>query len=218
MSEYIIFILECIGTIAFAITGVLVAVEANLDLFGVCFIGCVTAVGGGIMRDVVLGITPPLVFDNVTMILIALAVSVAVFFILYFKSSIYSQKSKIEHINNVFDAVGLGVFSIMGAETAYNYGFGENLLLVIVAGVFTGIGGGMLRDVMTKNIPFVLRKYVYALASIAGILAFCLLKHFIDNLAISSIAGVLTIVIIRLLASKFRWSLPKISIPKDKDN
>ena len=214
MSEHIIFILECIGTIAFAITGVLVAVEANLDLFGVCFIGCVTAVGGGILRDVVLGITPPLVFDNIIMILIALAVSIAVFFILYLKSSIYSQKSRIEHINNVFDAVGLGVFSIMGAETAYNYGFGKNLLLVIVAGVFTGIGGGMLRDVMTKNIPFVLRKYVYALASIAGILIFCLLKHAINSLTISSIAGALTIVVIRLLASKFRWSLPKIDLNK----
>ena len=214
MSEHIIFILECIGTIAFAITGVLVAVEANLDLFGVCFIGCVTAVGGGILRDVVLGITPPLVFDNIIMILIALAVSIAVFFILYLKSSIYSQKSRIEHINNVFDAVGLGVFSIMGAETAYNCGFGKNLLLVIVAGVFTGIGGGMLRDVMTKNIPFVLRKYVYALASIAGILIFCLLRHVINSLTISSIAGALTIVIIRLLASKFRWSLPKIDLNK----
>ena len=85
-----------------------------------------------------------------------------------------------------------------------------------MAGVLTGIGGGMLRDVLTKNIPFVLRKYVYALASIAGILTFCLLKHFIDSLAISSVAGVLTIVIIRLLASKFRWSLPKIHVPKDE--
>lgn len=216
MSEHIIFILECIGTVAFAITGVLVAVEASLDLFGVCFVGCVTAVGGGILRDVVLGITPPLVFENVIMLMIALAVSVAVFFILYVKSSIYSQKSKIEHINNVFDAIGLGVFSIMGAETTCNYGFGGNLLLVTVAGVLTGIGGGMLRDVLTKNIPFVLRKYVYALASIAGILTFCLLKHFIDSLAISSVAGVLTIVIIRLLASKFRWSLPKIHVPKDE--
>lgn len=216
MSENIIFILECIGTVAFAITGVLVAVEANLDLFGVCFIGCLTAVGGGIIRDVVLGITPPLVFENVIMILIALAISILVFSILYFKSSIYAQKTKIEHINNFFDAVGLGVFSIMGAETACNYGFQPNLLLVTVAGVLTGIGGGMLRDILTKNIPFVLRKYVYALASIAGILVFYLLKNNIDNLAFSSLMGVLTIVVIRLLASRFKWSLPKIHIPNDK--
>ena len=216
MSESIIFILECIGTVAFAITGVLVAVEANLDLFGVCVIGCITAVGGGILRDVVLGIAPPLVFGNIIMILLALAVSIIVFFILYVKSSIYLQKTKIEHINNAFDAVGLGVFSIMGAETACNYGFQTNLLLVIVAGVFTGIGGGMLRDILTKNIPFVLRKYVYALASIAGILVFYLLKYNIDSLAFSSLVGVLTIVVIRLLASRFKWSLPKIHIPNDK--
>ena len=215
MSEQIIFILECIGTIAFAITGVLVAVEANLDLFGVCFVGCITAVGGGITRDVVLGITPPSVFENITMILIAFAVSILVFALLFVKRSIYSQKTKIEHINNVFDAIGLGVFSIMGAETASAHGFGGNLLIVIVSGVLTGIGGGMLRDVLTKNIPFVLRKYVYALASIAGILTFHLLKINIDSLAVSSLIGVLIIVVIRLLASKFRWSLPKINIEKD---
>lgn len=215
MSEQIIFILECIGTIAFSITGVLVAVEANLDLFGVCFVGCITAVGGGITRDVVLGITPPSVFENITMILIAFAVSILVFALLFVKRSIYSQKTKIEHINNVFDAIGLGVFSIMGAETASTHGFGGNLLIVIVSGVLTGIGGGMLRDVLTKNIPFVLRKYVYALASIAGILTFHLLKINIDSLAVSSLIGVLIIVVIRLLASKFRWSLPKINIEKD---
>ncbi len=212
MSENIIFILECIGTIAFAITGVIVAIEAGLDLFGVCFVGCITAVGGGIMRDIVLGNTPPLVFDNIIMILIALIISVVVFVILYIKTGIYNSKSKIEHINNVFDAIGLGVFSVMGAETACSCGFQDNLLLVAVAGMLTGIGGGMLRDVLTKNIPFVLRKYVYAVASLAGIIAFYFLKKGIDNLAISSVAGVFVIVVIRLLASKYRWSLPKINI------
>lgn len=216
MSENIIFILECIGTIAFAITGVLVAVEAGLDLFGVCLIGCITAVGGGIMRDVVLGNTPPLVFDNIIMILIALVISVAVFVILYIKTGIYNSKAKIEQINNVFDAIGLGVFSIMGAETACNCGFQGNLLLVVVAGMLTGIGGGMLRDVLTKNIPFVLRKYVYAVASLVGILVFYILKMNIENLAISSAVGALIIVVIRLLASKYRWSLPKIHIDKEK--
>ncbi len=215
MSEYMVFILECIGTIAFAITGVFVAVEANLDFFGICFIGCITAVGGGIMRDVVLGITPPLIFENVIMILIAVIVSVIIFLILYVKNGIYNQKSKIVHINNIFDSIGLGVFSITGAEVACNNGFENNLLLVLVSGVITGIGGGMLRDVLTKNIPFVLRKYVYAIASLLGILVFYLLKNSISSLTVSSTIGVLIIVAVRLLASRFRWSLPKITIPDD---
>lgn len=218
MSDSIVFILECIGTIAFAITGVLVAVESKLDFFGTCLIACITAVGGGITRDVILGITPPLVFDNVTMILVALAVSVIVFALLYIKSSIYNHKTKIENINNIFDAVGLGVFSVMGAETACNYGFENNLMLIIVAGMLTGIGGGMLRDILTKNIPFVLRKYVYAVASLFGIILFYFLKKTTDSLLVSSVVAVLVIVGIRLLASKYRWSLPKIKIKDEVDS
>ena len=216
MSEYVVFILECIGTIAFAITGVFVAVEAKLDFFGVCFVGCTTAVGGGIMRDVVLGITPPSVFENIIMILIAVITSTLIFALLYARNGIYNQKSKIVHINNIFDSIGLGVFSIMGAEVAFGHGFGDNLLLVLVSGAITGIGGGMLRDVLTKNIPFVLRKHIYALASLVGTLAFYFLRGFIGNLTISSTIGVLIIVAIRLLASKFRWSLPKIHIPDEE--
>ncbi len=91
MSKYIVMILECIGTIAFAITGDLVAVESKLDFFGVVFIGAITAVGGGILRDIILGITPPLIFDNLVMILIALVVSTIVFLILYLKKSLYKR-------------------------------------------------------------------------------------------------------------------------------
>lgn len=169
------------------------------------------------MRDLVLGITPPHVFENIIMILIALIVSILVFGILYFKSAIYSQKEKIEHINNVFDAIGLGVFSIMGAETACSHGFQDNLLLVTVAGVLTGIGGGMLRDVLTKSIPFVLRKHVYAVASLLGIFVYYFAKRHIASLAISATVAVLTVVIIRLLAAKYRWSLPKVNIRIEKD-
>lgn len=218
MSEHIVFILECIGTVAFAITGVLVAVEARLDFFGVCLVGCITAVGGGILRDVVLGITPPLVFDNLVMILIALGISVAVFFLLYVKSGIYRKKAKIVHVNNIFDSVGLGVFSVMGAEIACNYGFQENLLLVIAAGVLTGIGGGMMRDILTKNIPFVLRKHIYAVASLVGILVFWLLRKYMGNLTVASAVGVLLVVAIRILASTFRWSLPKVQIWEDQES
>ena len=211
MSELIVFILECIGTIAFAITGVLVAVESKLDFFGVVFVGTITAVGGGILRDIILGITPPLIFENLVVISIALIVSVVVFWILYIKKSLYKHKVKIEYINNFFDAIGLGVFSVMGAEVAANYGY-ESRLLIIAAGMLTGIGGGMLRDLMTNNIPFVLRKYVYAVAALIGIIVFYTLKKFTQDLVVSSVVAVLLITVIRLLAAKYRWKLPKVDI------
>ncbi len=100
----------------------------------------------------------------------------------------------------------------MGAEIAYNYGYESKLLLIIVAGMFTGIGGGMLRDIMTNNIPVVFRKYVYAVASLIGIIVFYLLKKNTGNLVLSSVTAVLLIIVIRLLASKYRWKLPKIDI------
>lgn len=212
MSNVIILILECIGTIAFSITGVFAAVKSKLDFFGTCFVGCITAVGGGMIRDMLLGITPPLVFENVSMILIALAVSVIVFLLLYVNKDLYRHKTKIEYINNAFDAIGLGVFAIMGAETACSYGYQDNLILVCVTGILTGVGGGMLRDVLTRSIPVVLRKYVYAVAALAGILVFYLLKITIDNLAVASTVAVLIVVTIRLLASKYKWNLPVIHI------
>lgn len=214
MSEHIVLLLECIGTIAFAVTGVLVAVDARLDFFGIVFTGCITAVGGGIARDILLGNTPPAIFGKSLIILIAIIVSVIAFLLLYVKKDLYRYKTKIEYINNFFDAIGLGVFSVMGAEVAFTSGFEGNLLLVIISGMVTGIGGGMIRDILTDNIPFVLRKYVYAVASLVGTLVFYIIKVKWDNLLIASVLGTLIIIVIRLLATKYRWKLPKIGIDK----
>ena len=218
MSEQIILILEAIGTIAFSITGVLVAVEARLDIFGTCVIGMITAIGGGMIRDVMLGNTPPLIFNNPFILLLSLLVCVTVFTALYFKKSLFKHKKKIEEFNNLFDAIGLAVFSIMGVETAINSGCGNNPAVVIISGMLTGIGGGILRDVLTKNIPFVLRKHVYAVASLAGILVFCYVRAIIDNLAITSVIGALIIIAIRILATMFKWNLPTVNIENDGKN
>jgi len=214
VSQSIVFLLESIGTIAFAVTGVLVAVESKLDFFGIVFTGCITAVGGGISRDILLGNTPPAIFGKTLIIMIAIIVSVIAFLLLYIKKNLYLYRAKIEDINNFFDAVGLGVFSVMGAEVALTSGFENNFTLVIISGMVTGIGGGMIRDILTNSIPFVLRKYVYAVASLVGTLAFYFIKVYWGNLPVASVVGTLLIILIRLLAIKYRWRLPKIEIDK----
>ena len=144
-SELILLILEIVGTIAFAVSGAFVAVKAKLDVFGVLIIGCITAVGGGITRDLLIGQTPPAIFSNLYVLLIAVLSSAAVFII----ARVMHRKflvayEKIEPIQNVFDAFGLAAFSVMGTEIAFVHGLSDNFILAILLGVLTGVGGGVL--------------------------------------------------------------------------
>ena len=130
MNE-IIKALEIIGTIAFAISGALVAISASLDIFGIIFVSCVTAFGGGILRDILLGVNPPAVFDNAMFLLIAIVTAIVVFVVSYInKKNFDSIRHKIEHINNIFDAIGLAAFSII------HLGFDEFLTQQIGNGLF----------------------------------------------------------------------------------
>ncbi len=212
MNE-IIKALEIIGTIAFAISGVLVAIGASLDIFGVVFVSMVTAFGGGILRDILLGINPPSIFSNTIMLLIAAVTAVVVFVIAYInKNDFDTIKVKIEHINNIFDAIGLAAFSVIGSEVAFLNGFAENAVIVVVVGMLTGVGGGIFRDILTDTTPFVFKKHIYALASIFGSTLYFVLRTFIENVLVASVISMLFIFVIRMLATKYHWSLPKIEI------
>lgn len=212
MTE-IIKVLEMLGTTAFAISGALVAIGANLDLFGVIFVGCITAVGGGIVRDLLLGITPPYIFSNYYICFIAMAVSVVVFIIAYInRKKFESFRLKTEHINNFFDAVGLAAFSVTGAEVGFAHGFSDNGFIIVVIGMITGIGGGIFRDILTDTTPYVFKKHIYAIASILGSLTYFILRICFYNISLASVIAMLLVVIIRLLATKYRWSLPKIHL------
>ncbi len=216
MAE-IIKVLEIIGTVAFAISGALVAIGANLDIFGVVFVGCITAVGGGIVRDLLLGITPPMIFSVYHIFLLALITAVAVFIIAYInKSKFNAFRTKIEHINNIFDAVGLAAFSVTGAEVGFTHGFSDNALIIIVIGMTTGIGGGIFRDILTDTTPYVFKKHIYALASIFGSALYFALRHLIDDIQTASVIAMLCVVIIRMLATKYCWNLPRVHIENDK--
>ncbi len=211
MTEWIRYILEIAGTIAFAISGALVAIGAGLDLFGVIFIGAVTAVGGGIMRDILLGINPPSALTNLTWIGLAIFVSLAVFAAAYImREKFNSVKSKIEHINNIFDACGLAAFTVTGAEVAIAAGHSDNFFIPVLLGMITGVGGGIFRDILTDTTPYVLKKHVYALASIAGGLLYYFLSRSGHGIAVA--VAIATVVAIRLLATKYHWSLPKLHI------
>lgn len=213
----IIFIMELIGTIAFAISGALIAVRRSLDLFGVVFVGCITSVGGGILRDLVLGKIPPNIFSNVTTLVIAAITSIVVFTVSYFNVNKFEfLEKRIESINNFFDAVGLATFSAVGTEMACEQGFSDMAVLSISMGLLTGIGGGMIRDVLVDSTPYVLKKHIYALASIIGSTIYYLIST-TGNKTLALIIALPIIVIIRILAAKYHWKLPKINLAKGKE-
>lgn len=206
----IITITELIGSVAFSISGALIAVRRSLDLFGVILVGCITAVGGGILRDVILGKFPPAIFSNAIIISVCVVTSITVFVISYFNSNKFEALQKrIESVNNFFDAAGLAAFSITGAEITYSSGFSDNALLAISMGLLTGIGGGIMRDILVNETPYVLKKHIYALASIIGSTVYYFIR--INGKKIIAVIVTMAIIILtRTLAAKHRWKLPKV--------
>ena len=212
-SEIILLILEIIGTVAFAVSGAFVAIKAKLDVFGVVFIGCVTAVGGGITRDLLIGQNPPAIFGNLYILLIAAITSVFVFVIARITHRQFLiGYEKIEPTQNVFDAFGLAAFTVMGTEIAFLHGLQDNAVLAVLLGMLTGVGGGVIRDVLTSTTPYIFKKHIYALASIAGAVIYYVMRLFMTDTLLPSVVAMLAVVVLRLLAAKYRWSLPKVHL------
>ena len=211
MDGLIIAIFEIIGTIAFAVSGALIAVSCSLDLFGVVFMGCVTACGGGIIRDILIGKVPPSVFDNSYIIFIATLSAIAVFIIAYINRHHFDTlREKLEKINNVFDAIGLSVFSVVGVEVAISSGFDDKKLFCILMGMLTGVGGGILRDVFADKTPYVFKKHIYAIASLLGSGLFYALRVTVGNIVLSASLAMILVFSVRMLATIYLWKLPKV--------
>lgn len=192
--------LDLFGTMAFAVTGAIKAVEHKLDIFGVIFLAAITGLAGGIIRDVVLGKIPPSGISEISYASIAIGTAIAVFFL-------YPRIKSQMGLFLTFDAVGLGVFTIIGATIALNiYGF--NVLLMVFAGMITAIGGGIIRDALVNETPLVFRKELYASISFVGVLLYILLLYEGINLEIASIFCIIFITIFRIMAIHFRWNLP----------
>ena len=194
-------ILDYLGTVAFAVTGASKAIAHQADIFGIIVLATVVGVSGGITRDVIFGRFPT-AFSDPIYISMTVIVGVVMFF-LYTKF-----KSKM-NIWLVFDAIGLGVFSILGASIAYQV-VGMEFLPMLFAGTITAIGGGILRDVFVREIPIVFVKEVYAVASIIGIVVFYGILNAGVEIQVASVIGIVVSTGTRLLAMKYNWNLPKV--------
>lgn len=207
--EKLMFVLELIGVAAFAISGAMTAMERRADMFGVMFAAVITALGGGIIRDVLLGQLPPKMFTSYAYILVAIIASSAVFGDAYARRDKYrSNAEKLDAVNNIFDAIGLAVFTVSGMNMAISCGGMGNPFLVIVLGVTTGVGGGMLRDMMLGVMVKVLRKRIYVLASLAGAVLYYILLALSVSDIVSAVSAMVLIFALRVLATVYKWNLP----------
>lgn len=211
MNGMILF-LEILGTIAFSLSGAIEAMKKKMDILGVMVLGVVTAVGGGILRDIIIGELPPAVFQNARNIIIAIAIAFTAFIIAFFVPK--DRQNKYTNIYNrvlfISDSVGLGAFTILGIRCVNEqYGYNNPALLLFV-GVMTGVGGGMIRDILAGNVPYIFRKHVYATASIAGAAAYLFLQKIFD-LELSTALSLLLVLLLRILAARFEWNLPKVN-------
>lgn len=205
----LLFFIEAIGTIAFASSGAMVAIKKQLDLLGIIVLGVTTAVGGGMLRDIILGNFPPTLFKDPIYVFLAFVTVMLLFILIRKNQKFISGPSMLtyEKIMNLFDAVGLGAFTVVGMDTALLSGYRDYQFLTIFLGVITGVGGGILRDMLAGQTPHVLKKHVYACASIAGALLYAVLMNWINEDA-AMLTGAFSIVLIRLLAARFCWNLP----------
>ena len=209
--EDVMFVLELIGAAAFAVSGAMVAIEKKADIFGVLFLAVTTALGGGVIRDVLIGRIPPVMFVSYWYLLISVVAALAVFIDAYLRSEKYKlHLDKLDSVNNVFDAIGLAVFTVSGMNAAMPVS--DDVFGVLFVGVSTGVGGGMLRDVMTNTMPKVLRKRVYAVASLIGGGLYYVM-HVLDiNQLLSVGCGMLVIFALRLFATIYKWNLPSVKL------
>lgn len=197
---------EMIGAVAFAVSGAALGIRKGMDLFGVAMMGMTTAVGGGILRDMMLGQTPPAALRDPTQALVAIAVSVLCFYIWRWrKTELHNRYA--DAVLLVADSIGLGIFSAHGAAIAIQAGYGANWFLVLFLGAVTGVGGGVLRDVCCTERPYIFTKHIYALASLAGAAVCMLLWTSGQNIAMLTSCALT--VVLRICAAVFRWSLPK---------
>ncbi|WP_295364826.1 trimeric intracellular cation channel family protein [Arenimonas sp.] len=197
--DLILVILDLLGTFVFALSGALVGVRHRLDLFGVLVLSFVAACGGGLMRDTMIGATPPAALQDWRDIGIAIAAGLLTF---WRAGAIERWRNPVQSL----DAVGLGVFAVAGALKAQAFGLGP--VGAILLGMLTGIGGGMIRDVLVAQVPTVLRAELYAIAALAGAGVVVLGKALELPLTPVVVAGVLTCTGLRLFAIRRGWRLP----------
>lgn len=196
----IIYYIDLLGTMVFAISGAMAAMRHNIDIFGSSFTGFVTAIGGGSLRDIFLNLRPVWVDDGNYLIAILCGVLIA---IVFNKSIFYLAKTLF-----LFDALGIGFFTVVGVEKSLL--FGSSGIAAVVLGMFSAVMGGVTRDTLMNETPLIFRKEIYATACLAGAILFVVLNNLGITHNINVVASVSLVVLIRILAMKYRFSLPVI--------
>jgi len=205
-------VLDLIGTFVFALSGAAAGVKERLDLFGVLVLSFAAASAGGVMRDLLIGAVPPAAISDWRYLAVSILAGLVVFF--WFPRS--ERLRKLRNLVLVFDAAGLALFAVAGTQKALGYGL--NPVMAPLLGMLTGVGGGMLRDVLTAEIPAVLRSELYAVAALAG--AVVVVAGHVLNLPPTAvaIAGAALCFGIRLVAIRRGWRLPVAELPQQPDS
>ena len=200
--------LDWVGTLAFALSGGLLGVKKRFDLFGVLFLSFVVSVAGGMMRDVLIGAIPPVAITNIHYFGIAMVGGLITFYW-------YPRVASLQRQILLLDAVGLGLFAVIGAQKAIDHGI--NLVMAAILGMLTGIGGGMTRDVLAGDIPFVLRGDLYALAALAGAASVSIGTVLGVPPTYPMLLGAAVCIFLRLMAIYRSWRAPVARWSDDKE-
>ncbi len=203
-----LYVLEMIGTVAFAVSGAMIAIQKRLDIVGVLFLGIVTAVGGGALRDLMIGVTPPMCFQNPVYLVTALVTSL-LFFLPFVRRPLVRHQQPFDRLLFVMDSLGLAVFTVSGIQSCVHTHPEASPILLVFVGMLTATGGGMLRDVLAGDTPMIFVKHVYATASLAGAVLFVVLAAAGLDVRIAGAASVVAVFAIRCLAAHFRWNMPR---------
>lgn len=198
---------EITGTVVFAISGVFAVAERRLDWFGAIVVGMVTAIGGGTMRDLILGNTPVFWVDDQGLVLAALLGSIVAIVLIRLTRR---DPGGFEKRLKLADAAGLALFAVVGASATLSLGFDG--VIAVLCGLLTGVGGGVIRDLLAGETPLIMRGEIYATAALAGLTIFVGLEEWTSlPQAITSAVSMLVIFGLRLAGIRRRWTLPLVS-------
>lgn len=214
--DTLIFVIHMLGIVSFSAAGAMVAVDHETDTFGVVFLSIITCFGGGLLRDIIAGqaigrMLPVVLTDMNLELIVCILTALTVFCIASaFKRKYVEEEETVNRINNILDALGIGVFTAAGTGTYMSLG----PLVAITMGVVSSVGGSMTRDVILGVVPQVLRKRIYVLALIAGsVVYYVITEHVLASYSAANVVATVSctavVFVIRMCATKFKWNMPK---------
>ncbi len=207
-TTLLLLVIEIIGTIAFAISGIRLAAAKRFDWFGAYVVGLVTAIGGGTLRDILLD-APPFWMVNSWYVSVT---GLSLLWVILFRKQLVRLNSTFF----IFDTIGLGLFVVIGIQKTLMFGY--PMWVAIIMGTITGALGGVIRDILINEVPLIFRKDVYATACIAGGLIYWLALETGMSPAVQQISCAMTVIIVRLLAAKYKWQIPELAKQENEDN